>query len=57
VSRDSIRKIADAGKKIGLEIHISKEVLYGDSLKGDYLDGMLHNANAIVRSLSEKEND
>jgi manganese/zinc/iron transport system substrate-binding protein len=56
VSRDSIRKIVDAGKKIGLEIQISSEVLYGDSLKGSYLEGMLHNANSIVRSLSEKEN-
>ena len=51
VSRDSIRKITDAGKKMGLEIHISSEVLYGDSLKGTYIEAMLHNANAIVRSL------
>jgi manganese/zinc/iron transport system substrate-binding protein len=53
VSRDSIRKIVDAGKKKGLNIHISKEVLYGDSLKGTYLEAMLHNAHAIARSLLE----
>jgi len=53
VSRDSIRKIVDAGKKMGLKIHISKEVLYGDSLKGNYLEAMLHNAHAITRSLLE----
>jgi manganese/zinc/iron transport system substrate-binding protein len=56
VSRDSIRKIADAGKKVGLKIRISPEVLYGDSVKGNYLEAMMHNADAIARSLSENEN-
>ncbi len=55
VSRDSIRKIADAGKKTGLEIQISREVLYGDSLRGTYLEAMLHNAEAIFRSLTEEK--
>jgi len=52
VSRDSIRKIADAGKKLKIELRICREVLYGDSLKGSYLEGMMHNAEVIAQHLS-----
>lgn len=44
VSRDSIRKIASAAEHLGFEIRLCKEALYGDSLKGSYLDAMRHNA-------------
>jgi manganese/zinc/iron transport system substrate-binding protein len=52
VSRDSIRKIADAGKKIELNLRICREALYGDSLKGGYLGSMMHNANVIAKYLA-----
>jgi manganese/zinc/iron transport system substrate-binding protein len=51
VSRDSIRKIAAAGKQKGLEVRICKEALYGDSMRGAYLDAMKHNAKTIAESL------
>jgi manganese/zinc/iron transport system substrate-binding protein len=51
VSRDSIRKIASAAKHLGFEIHLCKEALYGDSLKGTYLEAMKHNALVIARNL------
>ena len=52
VSRDSIRKIADAGKHLGLRVRICEEVLYGDALQGSYLEAMQHNADVIARGLS-----
>jgi len=51
VSRDSIRKIAAAGKQLGLELRICKEALYGDSLRGTYLEAMSHNGDAISHCL------
>lgn len=51
VSRDSIRKIAAAGKQLGLDLRICKEALYGDSLRGTYLQAMIHNSDAIAHSL------
>lgn len=51
VSRDSIRKIADASKSKGLSVRICEEVLYGDSLNCPYLEAMEHNANVIAQGL------
>ena len=53
VSRDSIRKIADASKSKGLSVRICEEALYGDSIQGPYLEAMQHNADVIARGLSE----
>lgn len=52
VSRDSIRKIATAGKELGLEIHICSDPLYGDAMSGlAYLEMMRHNAETIAKHL------
>lgn len=52
VSRDSIKKIASAGKELGLEIRICSEALHGDSMGGlPYLEMMEHNADVIARHL------
>jgi manganese/zinc/iron transport system substrate-binding protein len=52
VSRDSIRKIAVAGRELGLEIRICSEPLYGDAMSGlSYLDMMRHNAETIAKYL------
>lgn len=52
VSRDSIKKIALSGKKLGLEIRICSETLYGDSMGGlSYLEMMKSNADVIKRYL------
>jgi manganese/zinc/iron transport system substrate-binding protein len=51
VSRDSIRKIASAGKYHGLNVRICQEVLYGDSMRGNYLEAMIHNADTIEKNL------
>jgi manganese/zinc/iron transport system substrate-binding protein len=51
VSRDSIRKIAAAGKQMGIKIQICEEPLYGDALRGSYLEAMEHNARTIAHRL------
>ncbi len=52
VSRDSIRKIATAGRELGLEIHICSEPLYGDAMSGlAYLEMMRRNAQTIATHL------
>jgi manganese/zinc/iron transport system substrate-binding protein len=57
VSRDSIRKIVDAGKEKGLNLVIAKEALFGDAMgcpgtPGDsYLKMLEHNAQVIVQYL------
>lgn len=52
VSRDSIHKIATAGRELGLEIHICSEPLYGDAMSGlAYLEMMRHNADTIAKYL------
>lgn len=51
VSRDSIRKIAAAGKQLGLDLRICREALYGDAMRGTYLEAMEHNAQAIAHCL------
>jgi manganese/zinc/iron transport system substrate-binding protein len=52
VSRDSIRKIASAGRELGLEIRICSEPLYGDSMSGlAYLEMMRKNAQTIAKHL------
>ncbi len=52
VSRDSIRKIATAGKELGLEIRICSEPLYGDAMSGlTYLEMMRSNAETIKKYL------
>lgn len=53
VSRDSIRKIADAGKQLGLNLRICREALYGDAMRGTYLEAMNHNAQSIANCLEE----
>lgn len=51
VSRDSIRKLVDAGKKMGLKLRICGDSLYGDSFRGSYLEAMKHNAVSIANAL------
>lgn len=52
VSRDSIRKIALAGKEMGLDIQICSEPLYGDAMSDlAYLDMMHKNAETIAKYL------
>ncbi len=52
VSRDSIRKIASAGKELGLEIRICSEPLYGDAMSHlTYLEMMRRNAETIAKHL------
>ena len=52
VSRDSIRKIATAGKELGLEIRVCSEPLYGDAMSGlSYLEMMNRNADTIAKYL------
>lgn len=52
VSRDSIRKIATAGREMGLEIQICSEPLYGDAMSGlAYLEMMQRNAATITKYL------
>lgn len=57
VSKDSIRKIVDAGKKKGLILTIATEALYGDAMgpkgsDGDtYIKMIQHNANIISKYL------
>jgi manganese/zinc/iron transport system substrate-binding protein len=52
VSRDSIRKIATAGKEMGLHIQICSEPLYGDAMSGlDYLEMMQSNGKTISKYL------
>ncbi len=56
VSRDSIRKLLDAGKKMGLKLKICNNALYGDSFRGHYLDAMQHNAGSILQALQNEGN-
>lgn len=52
VSRDSIRKIASAGRELGLQVKICTEPLYGDAMSGlAYLEMMSKNADTISRYL------
>lgn len=52
VSRDSIAKIASAGREMDLEIHICSEPLYGDASGGlTYLEMMEKNGSTIARNL------
>ncbi|MES2273455.1 MAG: zinc ABC transporter substrate-binding protein [Chlamydiota bacterium] len=54
VSHDSIKKIARAGKELGLEIQICSEPLYGDSMSGlNYLEMMERNGDVIARHLKK----
>ncbi len=53
VSRDSIRKLASAGKELGLNVRICHDALYGDTFRGTYLDAMKHNAHVIARGLDD----
>lgn len=56
VSLDSIRKIAAAGKEMGLKIQICSEPLYGDAMGGlTYLEMMEKNAITIAKYLNLSE--
>lgn len=48
VSRDSIRKIADVSR-----VRICKEALFGDSIRGSYIDSMLKNGEILAKELGE----
>jgi len=57
--RDALRKIAEVGGKLGLQVRIVEEPLYGDALgeegsgASSYVGMMRHNAQLIRRSLCE----
>ena len=54
VSRDSIKKIALAGKELGLNVRVCSETLYGDSMSGlTYFEMMKKNADVLARYLSD----
>jgi manganese/zinc/iron transport system substrate-binding protein len=61
VSKDSIKKIVDAGREIGLELIIAETPLYGDAMgppgsDGDtYLKMVEHNVRTISNFLMENE--
>lgn len=61
VSRDSIKKIVDAGRKEGLNFCIAKTTLYGDAmgnpgtLEGTYLGMMESNAKTIAGYFNQNE--
>ena len=53
VSRDSVKKIALAGKELGLNVRVCPETLYGDSMSGlSYFEMMEKNADILARYLS-----
>lgn len=56
VSKDSLRKIVDAGKEKGLEIRMCHEELYGDSMgkANSYIDMIAHNVEVIARELTHE---
>jgi len=54
VSRDSIQKIADAGRELNLDVKVCLETLYGDSMSNlSYLEMMEKNGDIIARHLHE----
>lgn len=56
VSRDAIRKIAMAGKEMGLEIKICSDPLYGDSMGHlNYLEMMKTNGETIAKHLCNQQ--
>lgn len=61
VSKDSIRKIVDAGTEEGLKLKISQDSLYADAMGepctsgSTYLKMMWHNAEVIARHLQSEE--
>jgi manganese/zinc/iron transport system substrate-binding protein len=56
VSKDSLRKIVDAGREKGFNIRLCQDELYGDSMgeATSYLEMMAHNVNIIARELSRE---
>lgn len=57
VSRDSLKKILQAGKEKGITIRLCQEPLYGDSMGNapSYLDMIAHNVAVIARELKEQK--
>lgn len=55
VSKDSLRKILDAGREKGFELRLCTEELYGDSMgeAGSYLEMISHNVETIARELQQ----
>ncbi|GAB4226094.1 MAG: zinc ABC transporter substrate-binding protein [Chlamydiales bacterium] len=59
VSKDSIRKIVNAGRERGLKLRVATDVLYADAMgppgsDGDtYLKMVYHNASVLAKSLRE----
>lgn len=52
VNRDALRKIASAGKELGLVVQIAQDPLYGDAMGGlAYLEMMDKNATTIAKYL------
>lgn len=52
VSRDSINKVAAAGKEMGIDLIVSTDPLYGDSTNGQpYLESMRINGQVLVKHL------
>lgn len=55
VSKDSIKKIVNAGKEKGLQLRIADDPLYGDAMGGPQSDGntyenmMHHNAKMLIK--------
>lgn len=62
VSKDSIRKIVQAAKEKGLNVHIADTYLYADSMgkpgsdADSYVKMIIHNAKAIALYLSQEKN-
>jgi len=61
VSKDSIKKILDAGRQEGLKFEIAEDSLYGDAMgplgteEGTYLGMILSNAKVILKNLKKED--
>ena len=54
ISLDALNKVIDAGLKKGMRISMVQKPLYGDAMKGTYLEMMRHNAEVIAQSLKHE---
>lgn len=54
ISLDALNKVIDAGSKKGMKISMVQKPLYGDAMKGTYLEMMRHNAEVIAKSLKNE---
>lgn len=55
VSKDSLRKILNAGKQKGLTLRLAEDALFGDAMGSEsYIEMLHHNVNVISRELNRE---